>query len=67
LGAPEQFTPQGWQAGIGNQTGILEFITHFPGDGATGHFDLYNGISTIDGHDYSTYPGARGVQFYPVK
>jgi RHS repeat-associated protein len=65
LGMPQQFSPQDWQSGIGNQTGILEFLNHW--NDATGHFDLYNGSTTIDGHDYSTQQSARGVQFYPVK
>jgi RHS repeat-associated protein len=65
LGMPQQFTPQNWQSGIGDQTGILEFQNHW-GD-ATGHFDLYNGSTIIDGHDYSTEPSARSVRFYPVK
>lgn len=65
LGMPQQFSPQGWQSGIGDQTGILEFLNHWKD--ATGHFDLYNGSTTIDGHDYSTQQSSRGVQFYPVK
>lgn len=65
LGMPQQYTPQNWQSGIGNQTGILEFLNHW--NDATGHFDLYNGSATNDGENYSTLPNSRGVQFYPVK
>jgi hypothetical protein len=65
LGPPQQFSPQNWQSGIGNQTGIVEFLNNF--SDATGHFDLYNGDTTIDGEDYSVIPSALGVQFYSVK
>ena len=65
LGSPQQFSSQNWQAGIEDQTGIVNFQNNW--SDATGHFDLYNGSTTIDGHDYSTQPSSQGVQFYPVK
>ena len=69
LGKPQQFTPDNWRAGIGDQTGILIFQNHW--DNATGHIDLYDGSkgNLVDGndHDYSGEDTAYGVLFYPVK
>ena len=65
LGNPQQLPPQNWRNSIGAKTGIVNFQANWAD--ATGHFDLYNGSTTIDEHDYSTDPSAQGVQFYPVK
>ena len=65
LGKPQAFSPSDWRSGVGEQTGIVEFLNHF--SDATGHFDLYNGRVLIDGHDYSTHPTAYGVRYYRVQ
>ena len=64
-GSPSTLNLQTWRGDIAGQNGMVVFEVHWAD--ATGHFDLWNGTTTVDGDDYSTRPQASGVLFWPLK
>jgi RHS repeat-associated protein len=63
VGTPTAYRPSTWQQQLAGQTGIVLF--NVPWGDASGHLDLFDGNTTVDGKDYSSE--ATQVLFWPVK